>query len=140
MQVAFNMIRDQPLFGVGMNNFMTVARQYDNTPEQISSQWNAPVHNLFLFTASETGLIGLGSFLFFLLAVVRALYPALRSPDPFVSSIGLGLLMGLLAFFAHTQVDYSNWPSFGLLWFLLGLAVSVGRLARPSAVPAESFS
>lgn len=133
IQVALKMIHDRPFFGVGMNNYTDAARQYDTTPEQIVSLWNSPVHNLFLFIASEIGLIGLISFLFFILTVVLALLPAIRSPDPFVASIGLGLLMGLSAHLAHVQVDYSLWPSFGIFWFLLGLAVSVGRLASPAS-------
>jgi hypothetical protein len=42
----------------------------------------------------------------------------------------VGLLVGLLAFFAHAQVDYTIWTQNRLLWFLLGLAVSLGRMAR----------
>ncbi len=134
MQVAFNIIRHKPFFGVGLNNYTEVGRQYDHTPEQIVPLWNSPVHNLFLFVAGEIGLIGLGAFLLFLLAIVRTLLPAIRSPDPAVASIGLGLLLGLLAFLSHSQVDYCNWSLFGTLWFLLGLAVSVGRLASLPSV------
>jgi putative inorganic carbon (hco3(-)) transporter len=137
MQVAFNIIRHHPFFGVGLNNYTEVARQYDHTPEQIISLWNSPVHNLFLFIAGEIGLVGLGLFFALLLTIGRALLPAIRSPDPLIASTGLGLLLGLLAFFIHAQVDYSNWPLFSPLWFLLGLAVSVGRLASlPSAAQA----
>ncbi len=141
MQVAFNIIRHKPFFGVGLNNYTEVARQYDHTPEQIVPLWNSPVHNLFLFVAGEIGLVGLGAFLLFLLAIVRTLLPAIRSSDPSMASIGLGLLLGLLAFLSHSQVDYCNWSLFGTLWFLLGLAVSVGRLASlPSVTPTQRLS
>jgi O-antigen ligase len=123
------MIRTHPFFGVGLNNYTETAQFYDTTPEQIITLWNSPVHNLLLFIAGETGLIGLGFLLFFLLTVLRALLPALRCPDPFLAASGLGLFMGILAYLLHVQVDYANWPHFAILWFLLGLAVSVGRLA-----------
>jgi len=133
MQVAFNMVRAHPFFGVGLNNYTETAQFYDNTPERIITLWNSPVHNLPLFIAGETGLIGLGFLIFFLLTVLRALLPALRCPDPFLAASGLGLFMGVLAYLLHVQVDYTNWPHFGILWFLLGLAVSVGRLAATTA-------
>jgi O-antigen ligase len=133
MQVAFNMIRAHPFFGVGLNNYTETAQFYDSTPERIITLWNSPVHNLPLFIAGEIGLIGLGFFLLFLLAILRALLPALRCPDPFLAATGLGLFMGVLAYLLHAQVDYANWSHFNILWFLLGLAVSVGRLAAATA-------
>ena len=136
VMVALNVIRHHLTFGVGLNNFVYAARQYDHTPEQLISAWNSPVHNLFLFIAGELGLVGLTFFLIFLVSALTALFPALRSPDPFFLCVGVGLLAGLLAFFAHAQVDYSIWTQNRLLWFLLGLAISLGRLAKaPLSTP-----
>ena len=133
IKVALNMIRDRPLFGVGLNSYTEAAREYDNTPERITFSWNAPVHNIFLFIAGETGLMGLACFLLLLFTVMMALLPALRSPDRFLASVGLGLLIGLMAYLAHAQIDYSQWTHGGHLWLILGLAVSIGSLgARPA--------
>jgi len=133
MQVALNMIRAHPFFGVGLNNYTETALFYDTTPEQIITLWNSPVHNLILFIAGETGLVGLGFFLFFVLTILWALLPTLQASDPLVASSGLGLFIGILAYLLHVQVDYANWPHFSILWFLLGLAVSIGRLATETA-------
>jgi putative inorganic carbon (hco3(-)) transporter len=134
VEVALTMIRHHPLFGVGLNNFTHASRPYDSTREQIVSAWNSPVHNLFLFIAGEIGLVGLACFVVFLVRVVTALLPALRAPDAFISSVGVGLLCGLLAFLIHAQVDYSIWTQNRPLWFFLGLAMGVGRFVRPAAV------
>lgn len=141
IKVALNVIRHHPAFGVGLNNFVYAGRQYDQTPEQLISSWNSPVHNLFLFIAGEIGLVGLIFFLIFVISALTALLPALRSPDPFFLCAGVGLLAGLVAFFAHAQVDYTIWTQNRLLWFLLGLAISMGRMAKaplqtPPAAPA----
>jgi O-antigen ligase len=128
MKVALRMIGDRPFIGVGLNNYTSAAKNFDNTPEQITSSWNAPVHNLFLFIVAEIGFLGLSTFLFLLFRVVSALLPALSSSDPLISSSGLGILTGLIAFFAHSQVDYNSWTNFALLWFIFGFAVSVGRI------------
>jgi len=135
MRVALRILRDRPLFGVGMNRYTAAAQYYDHTPERIITAWEGPVHNLFLFIAGEIGLVGLAFFLLLLGTVIRSLLPALRSSDPLIASTGLGLLMGLLAYSAHTQIDYSHWTHWSILWFLLGLAIGVGRLTSSAASP-----
>ncbi len=128
--VAFNLIRHHPLLGAGLNNYVQTARQYDYTPEQLTAAWNSPVHNLFLFIAGELGLPGLVCFLIFLISALTAVYPALRSPDSLLLCTGAGIFCGILAFCVHAQVDYSIWTQNRQLWFLLGLAVVVGRFTR----------
>lgn len=129
-KVAIKVISHRPLLGTGLNNFVETAIPYDTTREQIVTAWNSPVHNLFFFIASEVGLVGLAFFVIFLLSVLTWLYPALRSPDPFILCTGAGIFFGLAAFFAHAQVDYTLWTHNRLLWFILGLAISVGRFSR----------
>ena len=136
-KIAATMISHHPLFGIGLNNFTHASRQYDFTPEQISAAWNSPVHNLFLFIAGEIGLVGLTCFLIFILRVVTALTPALRSLDPFILSVGTGLIFSLMAFFIHAQVDYSIWTQNRPFWLLLGLSVSVGRFAKSAPLVAS---
>jgi O-antigen ligase len=131
--IALTMIQHHPLFGVGLNNFTHASRQYDFTREQVVSSWNSPVHNLFLFIAGEIGLVGLICFVVFLGSALTALIPAMRAPDPFILSVGEGLFFGLVAFLIHAQVDYSIWTQNRPLWFLLGLAMCVGRFGRSAA-------
>ncbi|MBI4527275.1 MAG: O-antigen ligase family protein [Deltaproteobacteria bacterium] len=128
-KVTLNLIGDNPALGVGLNNYTAAARRYDTTPEQITSVWNAPVHNLFLLITAETGVIGLAFFVGFLFTAVFSLIPTLRAEDPFIRTMGAGLFIGLLAYLAHVQIDYSEWTHFAPLWFLLGLSVSLRRVA-----------
>ncbi len=53
---AFNLWRTNPLFGVGLNNFIPTAADSLLTGP---SRFLQPVHNIFLLTLSETGVIGL---------------------------------------------------------------------------------
>ena len=138
--IAFAMIGQHPLFGVGLNNFTHASRQYDFTREQIVSAWNSPVHNLFLFIAGEIGLVGLICFVIFFLQALTALIPAMRSPDPFIFSVGGGLFFGLAAFLIHAQVDYSIWTQNRPLWFFLGLSICMWRFARSKSVTAIQSS
>jgi O-antigen ligase len=138
IQVALNVIRSNPLFGVGLNNYCAEAPKYDNTPQQIMALWKSPAHNLYLFITSEIGLVGLTWILIFLIAVLRSLWPALKSPDPLLYAAGLGVLLGFLAYFIHGQFDYTHWTNFTILWFMLGLAVSLGWQATQAPPLARS--
>lgn len=133
MQVALNMIRDNLFFGVGLNNYNEVAPRYDTTPQQVTSVWNAPVHNLFLYITAQIGLFGLTCLLLFLFAVYRAVWPAIRAPDPLVAWTGSGVAVGLAAFLVHAQFELVSLTDNALLWFISGLAISVGRLASQTS-------
>lgn len=54
-KAAFSMIAQHPLFGVGLNNFLPNLPYYVH---QVSFAQLQPVHNIFLFIAAETGIIG----------------------------------------------------------------------------------
>lgn len=137
MQVAVNLIRSHPFFGVGLNNYCEVAPQFDTTPQRIISLWQVPVHNLYLFIIGEIGLVGFFWVVLFWLAVLRSLIPAWRTPDPYYFTVGSGLGAGLAAYFFHVQFDYGFWQYFATFWFILGLAAATGRLARQEATASE---
>jgi O-antigen ligase len=59
--------KENILFGVGLNNFIF---KLSNMGSFYYNSWELqPVHNIFLLTLSETGIIGLISFLYFLIPV-----------------------------------------------------------------------
>ena len=137
MEVAFKMIRANPWFGVGLNNYVPVAVNYDFTPQQLTTSWDTAVHNGYLFIAGEIGIPGLMFFLALLASVVIAFLPAMRSPDPLIFCGGLGIIAGLAAYLLHWFTDLAPWTTAYVLWFLLGLAVTTGRLAKSVALAHE---
>ena len=137
MQVAFKMIRANPWFGVGLNNYVPVAVNYDFTPQQLTTSWDTAVHNGYLFIAGEIGIPGLVFFLALLASVVIAFLPAMRSPDPLIFCGGLGIIAGLAAYLLHWFTDLAPWTTAYVLWFLLGLAVTTGRLAKSITIAHE---
>lgn len=64
-----SMMASNPLFGVGVNNFIVDLASSKNAP--LVSWWFQPVHNIFLLVFSETGILGFGLFLVFLSIVVK---------------------------------------------------------------------
>ncbi|MBS0652643.1 MAG: O-antigen ligase family protein [Verrucomicrobia bacterium] len=67
--IAWEMFKDHPIVGGGFNNFQILSRDYaseGNGPELF-----AKVHNIYLLILAETGLLGAGAFLLFLISLFR---------------------------------------------------------------------
>ena len=75
-EVAMDLIFNNPMLGIGQGNFVNNFSQYYST---LGTWVFQPVHNIYLLIASETGLIGLFIFLFFLALVFSG---ALRTGRP----------------------------------------------------------
>ena len=64
IQNALQLIKAHPFLGVGLGNFIPAQLELSFPRGQYN--FLQPVHNIYLLVASETGLIGLGIFLYFL--------------------------------------------------------------------------
>lgn len=56
-QAALNMFKDNPIWGVGLNNFTSRVEEYSPTREVV--RFTQPSHNTILLVLSEFGLLGL---------------------------------------------------------------------------------
>lgn len=79
------MISKDPIFGVGINNFINNLNPSFNTSLLLQ-----PVHNIFLLTFSQTGLIGLG---LLLLIFFKGIINSIR---PRISIYKLGLILSVI--------------------------------------------
>ena len=103
MQIAFNMIGSHPIFGVGINNFGIVLKDYlYGLPP---SSWLYVVHSKYLMTWAETGTVGFFFFLWLLYAMFRKGLQTLRLKMPFYSVIALGIVAGLAGLSMHMLGD-----------------------------------
>jgi O-antigen ligase len=68
---SLEMFRTAPLLGVGLNNFVYVLAYGDIISGE--HRFLQPVHNIFLLTLAETGIIGLFSLFVFLVPALRKL-------------------------------------------------------------------
>jgi O-antigen ligase len=64
VDLAWHMIRDHPMLGVGINNFAALIRDYASPSGH--GPWLYVVHNKYLGVWAETGIVGLIAFLWFL--------------------------------------------------------------------------
>ena len=128
MDVAMNMIRDNPWFGVGINHYTKYMKEYDRTFDQISFIFNAPVHNTFMLIAAETGVFGLVIACAILIWVeVFALQLFWRSTGA-CAAVALGIFGGNIAWLLHWLADpsmfygtYPFWMNTGMLFAIDGI-------------------
>jgi len=94
IKMTASMIKEQPLIGVGLNNFIPqLPKFWQNTG---FTYWLQPVHNIFLLVAAETGLLGLVIFLWFLILTFKKLLITKN-----VQSLPLLLVILTLGLFDH---------------------------------------
>jgi len=105
-QVADNIIKANPILGIGWTNYVAVHNKYDNTEKQISYILPLPVHNLYRYYAAEIGIPGLVFFLLILFLTMWVNLKCARSADLTMleRSLHLSMLLTILTIFmqAHT--------------------------------------
>ncbi|MBN1540764.1 O-antigen ligase family protein, partial [candidate division KSB1 bacterium] len=123
-QIAFSIIEEHPVGGVGINNYAVIMQQYNDTIlGRRFSTIPRPVHNMYLLIGGETGAIGLVTFGVFLFALLRLLWRIVRAPSPNISVYALALLAGILAFLVHGLVDKHPPGGYPLFYLFMALAV-----------------
>ena len=117
MEMAFRMIEDNPILGVGANNAAIRLDEYSGDTFVGKGEWRHVVHNNFLLIWVEKGLFGLFAFLWFLGATIRCGWRCWRARDRLWSLLALGLMSGVIGHAVHMQVDFFKLrPHVQLLW------------------------
>jgi len=119
-------IKDRPLLGYGPENFYVGFNQhYDPSIPYLSRDWGDwwdRAHNVIIQTASDTGILGLASYLALLLAVFWCLGKPAPSQEAQEAIDNKRLAHGLRAtLIGYVTADLFSFDSFGtyLIFFLL---------------------
>jgi O-antigen ligase len=121
------MIRENPVVGVGLGQFQTAYPDYSRGQGVNTVVNGVEPHNLFLEVAAETGYLGVvgfaalvGTALFRLWRGRRELRAAgHRRPADLVEDV----LLGLLAYLMSGMFVHNAYPRF--FWLLIGIALAV---------------
>jgi len=129
MQIAFRMIEDHPLLGVGANNYAINIRRY-LTPE-ISRSFLYVVHNKYLLVWAETGLGGILAFVSFLgLALWRG-WQCWRRNDHLLSALALAFVAAIAGQMTHMMVEiFDSRSQIQLLWLVAAMLSAMERITR----------
>lgn len=118
---SVRIVKDFPLWGVGLGNFRYIYTQYKSI---YSVRFLNDVHSDYLQFLIEAGFIGLCLILsFFILLFKNILIGLSKRRDIFVKNIGIGGLCGLLGVIIHNLFDFGfhNLVVGFMFWLILGL-------------------
>lgn len=129
MMDALEVIKNNPLIGIGLNNYVLAISKYDITG--IHKGFVQPVHNLFLLIAAETGIMSFFVFILFWAIILRKVYMLSKINNIKTFVLALSLFISIISFFIIHQVDsnYRPYPSIQrVIWLLAGLVVSSNQI------------
>jgi O-antigen ligase len=131
---AWAMIRDNPLRGIGLDNFLYAYRTRYILPAAWEERNLSHPHNILLDWWTRLGILGPIVLVWLLGAFFNAasrLYR--RNADPTIRALALGLMASMVDFLAHGLVDNSFFLTDLALVFALSLGiVSLLRRDRPT--------
>lgn len=129
MHLAGDMIRHDPLFGIGANNFAVQIPNYAGP--SFSRDWIYTVHNKFFLIAAEAGIPAMIAFVLFLAAIIRVGMAAGGSRDPLLGPLALGLTAGIAGQLATMLVEpfHSRSEMQGLV-LVSAILIAVSRIAQ----------
>lgn len=129
---TINMIKHHPLIGVGVNTFSLNYAKYKlkNVEKDFPTQDTTYTHDIYLQMAGETGLLGLGAFIWFLVALFQSgLKSYIRLNDEFLKSVSLSLLACLIAFLTNglteTSLYYARVSM--VFWYIAGIILALKK-------------
>jgi hypothetical protein len=126
--VALNVIIDQPIRGVGLNNYTRAMHAYDRTTKWQTYSFPHPVHNSYLLIAAESGIPTLVSFLWLIVAVYAKAWPALLRLDSPVALLQVGWMAGLWTWIVAGMFDRDFAGTNVMLWFTMAAIVATDRI------------
>lgn len=131
MDVAIEMIKANPLLGVGLSSYEAVMRRYDFTPSFISDAFPYPVHNMYLHVAAEVGIPALLCLLLLIGLALWCGWQAWRTGPALPRAVACGAIVGMLAYLISALKELSSFDSgqIRMLFLLCGFLLATERAA-----------
>ena len=128
-QATLHMLRDHPIFGGGLFGFAKTIQAYRGGVYEENLIYP---HNIVLNMWTETGLLGLVSFVWLLVQTFRVSWRGWTSGPQAWRAIQLGIVLAMVAVIVHGLVDVPYFKNDLALefWTFLGLAWAGTRAAK----------
>jgi O-antigen ligase len=128
-QIAFNMIKDNPVTGVGLNNFGVVLYDYIE-PDQFGA-WLNLVHNGWLLIWSETGTIGIVFYVTIWVTTLWQAFKLIQRGRRTYAVIALGIFASMLGTSVHMMAEiYGTRILLQIIWTEAALITAMSRLQK----------
>ncbi|MEA3485288.1 MAG: O-antigen ligase family protein [Candidatus Aerophobetes bacterium] len=140
-QSSWKMIKDHPIIGMGMGNYLSFYKWYMMPKSKVPDASFA--HNIFLQIWAECGIIALISFVGIVLFTLLKGIRLTKSPDSLLKVVGLSSLAAFVGILIHSQVDCTIYSMHigPIFWLLAGIIFYSERIvyeeehAHPSSYP-----
>lgn len=127
-RMAWQMICDHPITGVGVNNCAASAGPYAARYE-MRGEWFWTIHNRYLLEWVETGIVGLSFMLWFLFETLWNGCVGWWRRDRLLSPIALAITLAIAGQMIHMAVDvFNSRPQMQSLWTCAALLVAIRRI------------
>ncbi len=114
-QMALNIIKDTPWWGIGQGNFV-----WTTSSLGLLENWMyQPAHNIYLLIASETGLFGLATFLLFLFFILISAHRSRADKLIVYSLLFIVYSLLVIGLFDHFLWDLQQGQL--IFWLFLGI-------------------
>jgi O-antigen ligase len=121
-RIALNIIRHHYWWGVGLNNYASKVREYDNSPEGVTRYFPEPVHNEYLLVAAELGIPAAVVFLILLGGVVILHISVVKAwEDPVLPFLTIGFFCGWIGWCLHHMFLFEYAFFSHNIWLYLGI-------------------
>ncbi|MCC6706879.1 MAG: O-antigen ligase family protein [Gammaproteobacteria bacterium] len=137
IDIAWKIVRDKPLFGLGLNSYVfaqppyTRFRTYAGMEEFYGE--NVPVvHSTWMLTWAEQGTLGMALFVFIHLVVLYVGFNNLKLKDGFLHATNVGALSGFIALMLDGLVSFFLRMDAGgrMFWLSLSIILAIGYWRR----------
>ena len=129
---AVEMIKTNPLFGVGLKSYNYLYPIYSKKLGIALVAGEREAHNLYLEITAETGIVGLMAFLLILYVTFKTILTArrvfLEKNDWEFAGLTVGFMAGLVGYFVAATFIHGAYPRY--LYFLIGVALSLRQVAE----------
>lgn len=127
-RMAWQMICDHPIAGVGVNNCAASAGPYAARYE-MRGEWFWTIHNRYLLEWVETGIFGLAALLWYLFDTIWTGWIGWLRRDRLLSPIALAITLAIAGQMIHMTVDvFNSRPQMQSLWTCAALLVAIRRI------------
>jgi len=135
-QVAWNIIEDNPLVGVGLSGYRSAMYRYDDTKEHVTQIFPGTVHNSFAHITAEIGVPGGIFFGILLLIGIVECWKTLTSRDKLLFALALGAFAGIVAYTISAVKEPGSLgsarPPVRTCFFILGFIMALSRCRNDS--------
>ncbi len=125
---SLRIIHDYPILGIGPDTLgmiypQYIAKVYMEMHEHRSFENQNRIHCDLLNITVSTGLLGMGVYVWFVLAYARMVWKRCIKASGRDRILIMGLCSGCLAYFIQNQFSFGHIPIITLFWFLIAMSV-----------------